>query len=133
MSFLICVLAVALVVSGCAARSPAPPPRPAANSGAGHEPAGDPTRGQFINATSWSLRVWIDPERVNAERPPTVVIQPGDVLPWTLSRGQHRIVVQAHGAGQAAGPAVARFDRTIALDPARPDGWYLRFREADFR
>jgi len=39
----------------------------------------------------------------------------------------------AQAAFVAVAKAIARFDRTIALDPKRTGGWFLRFREADFR
>jgi hypothetical protein len=107
---------------------------PASSADAGTRPAAsDPTQGRFINVTSWSLRVWVDAESVNGERAPSVTLQPGETAAWTLAQGEHRIVAHAHGAGPSAGTVVARFDRTIALDPKRPEGWYLRFREADFR
>jgi hypothetical protein len=55
-------------------------------------------------------------------------------VPWTLAQGPRRIVAHAYPVGQAGGEVVVgRFDRTIALDPQRVTGWFLRFREADFR
>jgi hypothetical protein len=130
-SHLFVVFAIALV-AGCATGAPATRP-PATTPGPTARPPTDPTKGQFINATSWSLRVWIDPARVNGEAPATVTLQPGETMPWTLAQGEHRIVAHAHAVTPSAGKVVARFDRTIALDPKRPDGWYLRFREADFQ
>lgn len=124
-------LAIALVLAllaGCATGRPTTTtPTPSG------PPAGDPTRGQFINATSWSLRVWVDGDPMNTRRTPTVVLQPGEAMPWTLSHGEHRVVAHAHPAARTGEQVVARFDRTIRLDPQRVDGWYLRFREADFR
>jgi len=129
-SHLFVVFAIALV-AGCATGAPATRP-PATTPGPTARPPTDPTKGQFINATSWSLRVWVDPARVNGEAPATVTLKPGETMPWTLAQGEHRIVAHAHAVTPSAG-VVARFDRTIALDPKRPDGWYLRFREADFQ
>jgi hypothetical protein len=131
-SHLFVVFAMVLV-TGCATgapgtRPPAPTPAPTARP-----PAADPTKGQFINATSWSLRVWIDPARVNGEGPATVTLKPGEAMPWTLAQGEHRIVAHAHAVTPPGSSVVARFDRTIALDPKRSDGWFLRFREADFQ
>ena len=131
-SHLIVVFAMA-TVTGCATGTPATrPPAPAPGPTA-RPPASDPTQGQFINATSWALRVWVDPARVNGDAPATVTLKPGEAMPWTLAQGEHRIVAHAHPATPSAGNVVARFDRTIALDPKRPEGWYLRFREADFQ
>ena len=130
-SHLFVVFAIALV-AGCATGAPATRP-PATTPAPTARPPTDPTKGQFINATSWSLHVWVDPARVNGEAPATVTLKPGETMPWTLAQGEHRIVAHAHTVTTSAGKVVARFDRTIALDPKRPDGWYLRFREADFQ
>ena len=120
-----------LLVAGCATTgqttsspSPRPPTAPRAT---------DPTEGRFINTTTWSLRVWVDQPPANSASPPSVTLQPGETVPWTLAQGQHRIVAHAYPVGASSDKAVARFDRTIALDPNRPNGWFLRFREADFR
>ena len=127
------VLFTIALAAGCAARGPTTRP-PASSADVPTRPtAGDPTQGRFINVTSWSLRIWVDAESVNGERAPSVTLQPGETAAWTLVQGEHRIVAHAHTPGPGAGTVVARFDRTIALDPKRPDGWYLRFREADFR
>ena len=130
-SHLFVVFAIALV-AGCATGAPATRP-PATTPGPTARPPTDSTKGQFINATSWSLHVWIDPARVNGDAPATVTLKPGETIPWTLAQGEHRIVAHADTVTPSAGKVVARFDRTIALDPKRPEGWYLRFREADFQ
>jgi hypothetical protein len=128
----IVVLTIALA-AGCAARGPAPrPPAPSAGS-ATRAAVNDSTHGRFINVTSWSLRVWVDAKFTNGEPAPSVTLQPGETAAWTLAQGEHRIVAHARAPGSSAETAVARFDRTIALDPKRSEGWYLRFREADFR
>jgi hypothetical protein len=126
----IVVFAIALV-AGCATggkapTSSTPPPGTAPRTA-------DPTQGRFINATTWSLRVWIDAPPANSASPPAVTLKPGETVPWTLAKGQHRVVAHAFPVRPSSDTAVARFDRTIALDPNRPNGWFLRFREADFR
>jgi plastocyanin len=126
----IVVFAIALV-AGCATSgkpptSSAPPPVSAPKTT-------DATQGRFINATTWSLHVWVDEAAANSSAPATVTLKPGETVSWRLAQGQHRIVAHAFGVAPASDKAVARFDRTIALDPKRTDGWFLRFREADFR
>ena len=123
-----------LLTAGCATSGPvpaptssAPPPATAARRGS------DPTQGRFINATTWSLRVWVGEPAANTAWPATVTLKPGETVSWTLAQGQHRVVAHAYAVTESTDKAVARFDRTIALDPNRPDGWFLRFREADFR
>ena len=128
----IVVLTIAFV-AGCAAHDTATRP-PGRSAGAPTRPAvNDSTHGRFINVTSWSLRVWVDTDFTNGEPAPSVTLQPGETAAWTLAQGQHRIVAHARAQGSSAETVVARFDRTIALDPKRSEGWYLRFREADFR
>ena len=143
----IVVFAIALVAAGCATGRQSTSPTPATTNSAPRDTAtaaqssapratADPTQGRFINATTWSLRVWVDEPPANSTAAATVTLQPGETVPWTLGRGQHRIVAHAFSVtspSDKSDNAVARFDRTIALDPNRPNGWFLRFREADFR
>jgi plastocyanin len=123
----IVVFAMALV-AGCATGGQAPTPPPVAAPR-----TADATQGRFINATTWSLRVWVGEPPANSASAPAVTLKPGETVSWTLAQGQHRIVAHAYPVTQSSDKAVARFDRTIALDPKRPDGWFLKFREADFR
>jgi hypothetical protein len=136
------VVPAILLVAGCASGPPprtrsSPPPAPTRSSRppapTSRAPATAATEGRFINTTSWSLRVWVDASPANSAAAPTVTLQPGETVPWTLAQGPRRVVAHAYPVSQAGGEVVARFDRTIALDPQRPDGWFLRFREADFR
>lgn len=121
-----------LLMAGCATSGQAPPS--SSSPPVSTTPrAGDPTQGRFINATTWSLRVWVDDPPANSASPATVTLKPGETVSWTLAQGQHRIVAHAYPVTPSTDKAVARFDRTIALDPKRPNGWFLRFREADFR
>jgi len=124
----IVVFAIALV-AGCATSAPpsSSPPPPTTTT------TTDPTPGRFINATTWSLRVWVDDAAANSAAPATVTLKPGETVSWTLAQGPHRIVAHAYPVAPSNDKAVARFDRTIALDPKRTTGWFLRFREADFR
>jgi hypothetical protein len=135
------VLLVALAIGGCVfvdpgrSGSPPPPPRPAGGgpSGGATSSSADPTQGQFINTTPWALSVWIDGDPVNTAGAAPVVIQPGATTSWTLSRGQHRIVAHARDPAASGERVIGRYDRTIELDPQRAGGWFLRFRETDFR
>ena len=129
----IVVFAIALVAAGCATSRKAPPTSSAPPPSTPARTSTDPTQGRFINATTWSLRVWVDETAANSTAPATVTLKPGETVSWTLAQGQHRIVAHAFEVNKSTDKAVARFDRTIALDPGRPNGWFLRFREADFR
>lgn len=127
----IVLFAIALV-AGCATGGK-PPSSSSSRPPVAAPRTADATQGRFINATTWSLRVWVDETTVNAASPASVTLKPGETVSWTLGQGQHRIVAHAFAVTQSTDKAVARFDRTIALDPSRPNGWFLRFREADFR
>jgi hypothetical protein len=125
-------VAGALALAGCATTAPAPPGQASTPPDVNrpHTPP-DSTHGQFINATRWSVRVYVGvtPETLATATP--VVLAPGESRPWQLDLGQHRVIARAHGV-DAGEPLMGRFDRTIELDPRR-GGWFLRFREADFR
>ncbi|MFQ5898539.1 MAG: glycine zipper domain-containing protein [Candidatus Methylomirabilia bacterium] len=106
---------------------PPPPPQVVAS-----RPAGDPTKGEFINGTPWVVRVYInaDPNNVGATTP--VVLPPNQVVPWGLDIGTHRIIARAYVETQYGERVVGRFDRTIQIDPRRP-GWLLKLQDSDFR
>jgi type IV pilus biogenesis protein CpaD/CtpE len=139
---LVVVFAI-LLVAGCATggqtttrsspSSVATPPSTTSPPSTADTPARDATRGRFINTTSWSLRVWIDEQPTAAASVVAVTLKPGETVSWTLAQGPHRVVAHAYAVAPPSDTVVARFDRTIALDPKRVDGWFLRFREADFR
>jgi hypothetical protein len=93
----------------------------------------DSTKGEFINATTWMVRVYIDPsDPENLEKATPIVIRPVDRVPWGLDAGQYRIVAQAYAGTQYGERLVGRFDRTIQIDIRRA-GWFLEFGEEDFR
>jgi plastocyanin len=127
------VVFATLLMAGCATSRQPPPSSSSTPPATTASRASDPTQGRFINATTWSLKVWVDAPPANSASPVTVTLQPGETVSWTLAQGQHRIVAHAYPVTQPTDKAVARFDRTIALDPKRLDGWFLKFREADFR
>ena len=128
-----------LVMAGCATSGQIPPSSSAPPTTTASAPPSttdarvNPNQGRFINATTWSVRVWLNEPPANNASPPTVTLKPGETVSWTLAHGQHRVIAHAYPVTQPTDKVVARFDRTIALDPNRPDGWFLRFREADFR
>ena len=125
-------LSLMLALGACATTPPGPARGTSPSPGVNRSPAPhDSTRGQFINATRWSVRVYVDivPDRIADVEP--LVLRPGESRPWNLDLGQHRVIARAHAA-EAGEALMGRFDRTIELDPQR-GGWFLRFRETDFR
>ena len=75
------------------------------------------------------MYVDVDPGKIADAQP--LVLKPGETKPWQLALGQHRVIARAH-ATETGEALMGRFDRTIELDPQR-GGWFLRFRETDFR
>jgi hypothetical protein len=112
--------------------APPPTPRPA-TSGANRAAAGDPTKGEFINGTTWLVRVYIDPpDPEDLEKTTPILLRPVEKVSWGLGAGQYRIVAQAYAGPQDGEQLVGRFDRTIQID-IRRSGWFLEFGEEDFR
>lgn len=107
---------------------PPPPPPPQARVA----PSGDPTRGQFENATRWKVQVYIDQDPSRLTSAPFFTLSPNDVVPQNLDIGTHRVIAQAFVETQFGTRPVGRFDRSIQVDP-RGAGWSLRFSEGDFR
>lgn len=118
-------------------RGPAAP-RPAGAEGAApstavaSRPAGDPTKGEFINATQWVVRVYVNPDPNNLEATTPIVLSPNATVPFNLDLGTYRIVAGAHVKTQFGERSVGRFDRTVQIDPRRT-GWFIKFQESDFR
>jgi hypothetical protein len=126
-------LAIASLLVGCAG-SPSPPPStvPSASPTRTIIVPRDPTKGQFINATRWAVSVWVDADAAALDRPSPIVLKPGESSALELALGEHRVFARAMAAAESGERLVGRFDRTIAVDAWRP-GWFLRFREGDFR
>jgi hypothetical protein len=116
--------------------SPAPLPAPTGSSSPGparpHASPGDPTKGQFSNATTWLVRIYIDPDPDDVEKTRPILVAPDEKVPWDLDIGQYRIIARAYASTQYGERLVGRYDRTVQID-VRPAGWLLEFGEEDFR
>lgn len=95
-------------------------------------PSGDPTKGEFINATSWIVRVYVNPDPNNVEATAPIMLPPNGKAPHNLDVGTYRIMARASVSTQFGERPLGRFDRTIQIDARRP-GWFLKFQESDFR
>lgn len=104
-----------------------PPPTVVAS-----KPSGDPTKGEFVNATSWIVRVYVNPDPSNVEATAPIVVNPNQSVPQSLDIGTYRVIARAYANTQFGERLVGRFDKTIQVDPRRP-GWFLKFQENDFR
>jgi hypothetical protein len=111
----------------------APPTTPRPSTPASSPAPGDPTKGAFVNGTTWLVRVYIDPaDPENLETATPILLRPVARVPWDLDAGQYRIVARAFAETQYGERLVGRFDQTIQIDIRRA-GWFLEFGEEDFR
>ncbi|MFQ5840182.1 MAG: glycine zipper domain-containing protein [Candidatus Methylomirabilales bacterium] len=94
--------------------------------------AGDPTQGEFVNTTPFTIHLFIDPDGPQNQVAPSATLNPGESRPAVLDVGQHRIKAEAWRDTQLGKRMVGRYDRTILVD-VRANGWSLRFSEGDFR
>lgn len=120
-----------------AATPPPSPPTPQPQAAAVAVPGtytGDPTRGEFVNATRWRVSVFINPS--DPARPESAQYQytlnPQQSAGANLDIGQHRIIAQAYVDTQFGPRLAGKYDRTIRIDP-RSTGWSIRFTEGDFQ
>jgi hypothetical protein len=110
---------------------PVPPPTQAGVTVPGQY-AGDPTRGQLVNGTSYRLQVYLDADPTRTGVGSTLTLNPNEVFPVNLDVGTHRIVAVATRDTQFGPRTVGRVDRPFAVD-VRGSGWEIRFNEGDFR
>jgi hypothetical protein len=112
--------------------TPPPPPPSQASVTVPGQYAADPTRGQFVNSTSFQLKVYVDVDPARDASAPYLTMRPNDVLPVNLDVGSHRVVVIATRDTQFGTRTVGQYDRKLQVD-VRGSGWELRFNEGDFR
>jgi hypothetical protein len=111
---------------------PPPPPPSQASVTVPGQYAADPTRGQFVNAIPYQLKVYVDVDPVRESSAPYLTMNPNDVLPANLDVGQHRIVAIATRDTQMGPRPVGRYDQQLRVD-VRGSGWQLRFTDGGFR
>jgi hypothetical protein len=114
-----------------------PPPMPVAWQGPppaiGPAPVpGMPrTPGMFVNATRWTLNVYLDGNAAIVGVPPTFTLRPGESRQVAMMPGPHRILAQP-AAGTLDAAVSAQYQRQIQIDP-RDRHFRLQITEADFR
>lgn len=109
-------------------------PRPAPVAWQGPPPAaGIPrTSGTLVNATKWTVNVYLDVDPTIAGVPPLLTLRPGESRQLALIAGPHRIVAKL-AAEAALGTAPAgRYERQIQIDP-RDRSFRLQLSEGDFK
>lgn len=109
-------------------------PRPAPVAWQGPPPTmGAPrTPGVLVNATKWTIHVYLDVEPTIAGIPPLLTLRPGESRPLALVAGQHRIVAKPAAETAAGAVPAGRYERQIHIDP-RDRSFRLQLSEGEFK
>lgn len=110
-----------------------PPPIPVTWQGGPPSAMAAPrTPGMLINATKWTVNVYLDVDPVVAGIPPLFTLRPGESRQLALVPGPHRIVAKPT-VGTAVGAVPSeRYERQIQIDP-RDRSFRLQLSEAGFK
>ena len=88
--------------------------------------------GTLVNATKWTVNVYLDVEPAISGIPPLLTLRPGESRQLALIAGPHRIVARP-AAEIATGAAPAgRYERQIQIDP-RDRSFRLQITEEEFK
>lgn len=90
------------------------------------------TPGMLVNATKWTINVYLDVEPAIPEIPPLLTLRPGESRQLALIAGQHRIVAKPAAETAAATAPAGRYERQIQIDP-RDRSFRLQITEGEFR
>lgn len=90
------------------------------------------TPGTLVNATRWTVTVYLDVEPGRGGIPPLFILRPGESRQLALVAGPHRIVALSGTVFTAGASRPVRYERQIQIDP-RDRHFRLQFSEADFR
>ena len=90
------------------------------------------TPGMLVNATKWTINVYLDVEPAVAGIPPLLTLRPGESRQLALIAGPHQIIARP-AAEIAVGAAPAgRYERQIQIDP-RDRSFRLQITEGEFK
>lgn len=90
------------------------------------------TPGTLVNATRWTVNLYLDVEPGSGGMPPLFTLRPGESRQLALIAGPHRIVALPGTASTALVSHPLRYERQIQIDP-RDRSFRLQLSEADFR
>lgn len=90
------------------------------------------TPGMLVNATRWTVTVYLDVEPGSGGIPPLLTLRSGESRQLALVAGPHRIVAMLSTAPTAGALRSVRYERQIQIDP-RDRSFRLQLSEADFR
>lgn len=90
------------------------------------------TPGMLVNATRWTVNVYLDGEPGRGGIPPLFTLRPGESRQLALIAGPHRIVALPGTVSTIGAPHPVRYERQIQIDP-RDRSFRLQLSEGDFR
>jgi len=109
------------------------PPPPGAWQGSPPPTAAVPRiPGVLVNATRWTINLYLDTDPATPDVLPFLVLRPGEGRQLSLVAGPHRIVANPIAETSGAPAPAARYERRIQIDP-RDRGFRLQLLEGEFK
>ena len=94
--------------------------------------AGPRTPGLLVNATRWTVNVYLDADPTSGGVPPLLTLRPGEGRQLALMAGPHRIVARPAAEAPGAATPVGRYERQIQIEP-RDRSFRLQLSEGEFK
>ena len=88
--------------------------------------------GVLVNATRWTINLYLDTDPATPDVLPFLVLRPGEGRQLLLAAGPHRIVANPIAETSGAPAPAARYERQIQIDP-RDRGFRLHLSEGEFK
>ena len=88
--------------------------------------------GVLVNATRWTINLYLDTDPATPDVLPFLVLRPGEGRQLSLVAGPHRIVANPIAETSGAPAPAARYERQIQIDP-RDRGFRLHLSEGEFK
>ncbi|MBI2882614.1 MAG: hypothetical protein HYY11_01690 [Candidatus Methylomirabilis oxyfera] len=109
-----------------------PPPPPVAWHGPPPAMGAPRTPGMLVNATKWTINVYLDIDPTIAAAPPLFTLRPGESRQLALVAGSHRIAARPVAETATTKAPIGRYERQIQIDP-RDRSFRLQLSEAEFK
>ena len=109
-----------------------PPPMPVAWQGPPPVMGAPRTPGMLVNATRWTVDVYLNVDPAIAGIPPLLTLRPGESRQLALVAGPHRIVAKPTTETVVGAAPSPRYERQIQIDP-RDRSFRLELSEGDFK
>jgi len=109
------------------------PPPPGTRQGPPPQTAAVPRiPGVLVNATRWTINLYLDTDPATPNVLPFLVLRPGEGRQLSLVAGPHRIVANPIAETSGAPAPAARYERQIQIDP-RDRSFRLQLSEGEFK